>query len=138
MIPQSLRTMVLYVNTRGTSGNCEDKEYIENWWPRVDAYAERMCRSCSGCRVVWQYSPPEPMQRSEPPNGLWEDLSADVMGPMPSGESFLVVVNYYSRYYEVEIMRSTTASKIIAALTEIFARFGYSYSLKTDNAVCVK
>ena len=34
---------------------------------------------------------------------------------------------------KVEIMRSTVASKIIAALTEIFARFGYPYSLKTDN-----
>ena len=30
-------------------------------------------------------------------------------------------------------MRSTTSPKIIAALTEIFARFGYPYSLKADN-----
>ena len=55
------------------------------------------------------------------------------MGPLPTGESLLVVVDYYSRYYEVVVMRSTTTPKIITALEEIFARFGYPYSLKADN-----
>ena len=55
------------------------------------------------------------------------------MGPMPSGENLLVVVDYFSRYYEVVVMRSTTTPKIVEALTGIFSTFGYPYSLKTDN-----
>ena len=35
------------------------------------------------------------------------------MGPLPSGQSLLVTVDYYSRFYEVEIMQSTTTEKII-------------------------
>ena len=80
-----------------------------------------------------QYSPPEPMQRTEPPTGPWQDLAAELMGPMPGGENLLVVVDYYSRYYEFVVTWSTTSPKIIAALTEIFARFGYPYLLKADN-----
>ena len=55
------------------------------------------------------------------------------MGPLPTGESLLVVVDYYSRYYEVSVMRLTTTPKIIIALREIFSRFGNPHSLKTDN-----
>ena len=41
---------------------------------------------------------PEPMQRTEPPTGPWQDVATDLMGPMPIGENLLVVFDYYSRY----------------------------------------
>ena len=73
------------------------------------------------------------MQRTEPPTGPWQDVAADLMGPMPGGENLLVVVDYYSRFFEVVVMKSTTTPRIIAALMDIFARFGFPYTLKTDN-----
>ena len=73
------------------------------------------------------------MKRTEPPSGPWQDVAVDLMGLMPTGESLLVVVNYYSRYYEVVIMHSTTTEKIVDALSSIFARFGFPHSLKSDN-----
>ncbi|XP_048585320.1 uncharacterized protein K02A2.6-like [Nematostella vectensis] len=54
------------------------------------------------------------------------------MGPLPSGE-LLVVVDYYSRYYEVDILRSVVSSKIIESLDKIFCTHGLPESLKTDN-----
>ena len=135
VIPQSLRRSVVESAHEGHQGIVKTKSRLRTkvWWPKMDADAERMCKSCHGCQVVGQYSPPEPMQGIEPPTGPWQGLAADLMGPMPGGENLLVVVDYYSRYYEVVVMRSTTSPKIIAALTEIFARFGYPYSLKADN-----
>ena len=56
----------------------------------------------------------DPMSRIKPPTGPWQDM----MGPLPTGESSLVVVDYYSRFYEVEIMRS---------------RYGFPFTLKSDN-----
>ena len=44
-----------------------------------------------------------------------------------------MIVDYYSRYYEVVVMHSTTSEKIVTALNDIFARFGYPHSLKWDN-----
>ena len=56
-----------------------------------------------------------------------------MLGPLPTGESILVVVDYYSRYYEIDIMRSTVASEVISSLEEIFARHGLPESLTSDN-----
>lgn len=73
------------------------------------------------------------MKRTQMPTGPWQDVAVDLMGPMPTGENLLVVVDYYSRYYEVVVMHSTTSEKIITALNDIFARFGFPHSLKSDN-----
>ena len=73
------------------------------------------------------------MARAYPPSGLWQDCAADILGPLPSGENLLVVVDYYSRYFEVVILRSTTSTKVINSLQPIFARFGVPYTLKTEN-----
>ena len=81
-----------------------------------------------------EFCPPEPMQRVEPPSGPWQDVAIDVLGPFPSGENLLVVVDYYNRFFEVVVMRTTTSQKMIEALTPIFTRYGYLFSLKLDNA----
>ena len=99
----------------------------------MDSDAERICKSCHGCQVVGQLNVPEPMKRTEPPSGPWQDVVVDLMGRMPTGESLLVVVNYYSRYYEVVIMHSTTTEKIVEVLSSNFTRFGFPHSLKSDN-----
>ena len=55
------------------------------------------------------------------------------LSPLPSEENFLVVVDYYSRFFEENIMRSTTSQKMIEALTPIFTRYGYPIP-----SVCVR
>ena len=118
---------------KDTKGIVKMKQRLRSkvWWPRMDNDAEKICRSCHGCQVVCQLSQPEPMQRTEPPTGPWQDVAIDIMGPLPMGENVLVIVDYYSRFFEVVIMQSTTTEKIIRALIPIFARYGYS--LKSDN-----
>ena len=68
------------------------------------------------------------------PTGPWQDCAADLLGPIPvGGESLLLMVDYYSRFYAVAILKSTTSDKRIEAMTPMFARFGVAFSLKTDN-----
>ena len=62
--------------------------------------------------------------------GPWQDVAADQMGLMPGEGNLLVVVNYYSRFFEVVVMKSTATPRIIAAMVDIFARFGFPYNLK--------
>ena len=99
----------------------------------MDSDAEKLCRSCHPCQMVAGYQSPEPMQRVEPPSGPWQDLAVDFLGPFPGGESILVVVDYYSRFFEVVVMKSTKSHDVIRALNPIFARYGYPFSLKSDN-----
>ena len=55
------------------------------------------------------------------------------MGPLPSGEYVLVVVDYCSRYFEVDILKSVTSATIIGSLERTFCTHGLPQSLKTDN-----
>ena len=45
----------------------------------------------------------------------------------------LVIINQYSRFPEVEILRSTAASATIPKLDSIFAHHGYPVKVRTDN-----
>ena len=89
------------------------------WWPGCDKDAEMFCKTCHPCQMVSMPKPPEPLKRTELPSGLWQHISA--------------VVEYYSRYMEVEVLRSTTADKIIASLKKIFLTRGLPVSITTDN-----
>lgn len=135
VIPKSLQDCVLKLAHEGHQGIGKTKNRLRSkvWWPKIDSQAERLCRACHGCQVVAGYQAPEPMARVVPPSGPWQHCSADLLGPLPSGDNLLVIVDYYSRYFEVVIMKSTTSAKIVAALVPIFARFGVPYSLRTDN-----
>ena len=131
VILQMLREHVLKLAHEGYQGILKTKCRLRSkvWWPKVDADAEKLCKRCHGCQAVSEYSAPQPY----PPSGPWQDCAADILGPLPSGENLLVIVDYYSRYFEVVILRSTTSTKVINSLQPIFARFGVPCTLKTDN-----
>ena len=45
-----------------------------------------------------------------------------------------MIIDYFSRYYEVDFLGSTTTERIIESLIPIFSRLGSPVTLKTDNA----
>ena len=60
------------------------------------------------------------------------------MGSLPSGNSLLVIIDYYSWFYEVEIMLSTTTEKIIDCLADGCCRHGPPNTIKSDNGPQLK
>lgn len=92
-----------------------------------------MCKRCHACQVVSQTSNPESFKSTELPRGHWQLLGADLLGPLPSGDSLFVVVDYYSRYVEVEIMRKTTTDRIIKSLHKMFQIHGLPIQIVTNN-----
>ena len=98
------------------------------WWPGIDKDEEKFCKSCYGCQLV-----SELMSRTELPSGPWQYLAADMLGPMLIGESILVVIDYYIRYFEISILRSTTSEKIVETMTKFFVTHGLPLAICTDN-----
>ena len=136
VIPQSLRSRTLELAHEGHPGIVNMKKTLRTkvWWPNINIDVEKYCKSCHDCQLVSQFTKPEPMIRTEMPTGPWQYLAADMLGPLPSGESILVVIDYYSRYFETEILKSTTSSSIIQAMNKFFAIHGLPNFLRTDNA----
>ena len=67
------------------------------------------------------------------PQSPWSDLAADLLGPMLllSNDYLFVVVDYYSRYFEVDILR--TANTAWSHFSNMFTTHGLPNSLRTDN-----
>lgn len=107
----------------------------------MDQQAEKKCKSCYGCQLVTKTSQIPPLKPTVMPQRPWEELAMDLLGPMPSGEYLLVLVDYFSRWMEVDIMRSTSSETIQRYLDvhfftsmSIFSRHGVPRALRTDNA----
>ncbi|XP_015747522.1 PREDICTED: uncharacterized protein K02A2.6-like [Acropora digitifera] len=135
LIPHKLRKRVLDLAHEGHQGLVKTKERLRTkvWWAGIDKQVEDKCKTCHGCQLVRLPTPPEPLRHTEFPDQPWQDLAGDLMGPLPSGEYVFVVVDYYSRYFEVTIMKFVTSTNVIESLEKIFCTHGLPKSLKTDN-----
>lgn len=135
VMPEKLRTRTLELAHEGHPGIAKMKQRlrIKVWWPKIDVDAEAYVKKCHGCTMVSAPPPPEPLRRKELPSKPWQHIAIDFLGPLPSGDTLFVIVDYYSRYIEVEIMRKTDASVTISRLEKIFARFGNPESITADN-----
>ena len=134
-IPRKLRKQVLELAHEGHQWIVKTKQRLRTkvWWPGIDRETEQRCRTCHGCQLVCKPLHPEPMKRTELPTQPWKKLAADLLGPLPTGEYLLVVVDYFSRFFEVAITKSVTSGKMINCLEEMFATHGLPLSIKMDN-----
>ena len=135
VMPKILRPNVLRIAHEGHLGIVATKQRLRTkvWWPSMDKEAERYCQACHGCQLVSRPDPPEPIRSTPLPEGPWRELAVDLLGPLPTGESLLVIVDYFSRYYEVVVLRDTKADIVVDKLDDIFSRFGYPISIRSDN-----
>ncbi|XP_063366280.1 uncharacterized protein K02A2.6-like [Cydia amplana] len=135
VIPKDLRKKILEAAHEGHPGIVAMKARLRAkvWWPRYDKEAEKLVKSCAGCTLVSAPNPPNPLKRRELPDEAWKDVAIDLLGPLPSGDHILVIVDYFSRYKEVKICRKIDSSEMIKNLTEIFSRLGDPATITADN-----
>lgn len=135
IIPQSLTKQVLELAHEGHPGETVMKRRLRAkvWWPLIDRQAEQFVKKCRDCLLVSQPNKPPPMSRHKFPEGPWQCLAIDLMGPLPNKDMILVIIDYYSRYQEVKFLKTTTSFVIINHLTEMFSRLGFPRSIRADN-----
>ena len=76
------------------------------WWPKIDKDVEKYVNFRPS--LVEQSEKPEPIASTEFPECPWKAVGIDILGPLLTGESIFVCVDYYSRYYEADVMNKTT------------------------------
>ena len=64
----------------------------------------------------------EPMISSKLPKHPWERIATDLFEL--NKQSYLLLVDYYSRYPEVIKLNSTTSTSVITAMKLVFSRHG--------------
>ena len=132
VIPQSLQEETMQSLHQGHQGiqRCQLRATSCVWWPGISKDLERFVKQCLVCT---KRSVPrkEPMIPSELPTYPWQKVGTNLFEL--KGATFLLVVDYFSRYVETTKLASTTSSAIISALKSIFARFGIPEIVLSDN-----
>ena len=82
----------------------------------MDKDVEVFVRVCYPCQLVGARPSPGPIRSTQLPQGPWDEIAIDICGPLPNGESLLVVTDYFSGWPEVVWMRNTNTQNIIKCL----------------------
>ena len=70
---------------------------------------------------------------SELPSGPWGNISIDFCGPLPSGNNLFVMVDEYSRYPIIDIVKFVSPRSAIPILDKVISTFGLPRIVKSDN-----
>ena len=100
------------------------------WFPGVNWLVESYIKKCKVCQANSEKCQFEPLKVSKMPNGPWRQLATDCHGPIASGEYLMVLVDEYSRYPVVKVLKSINTQSFIPVLREVFALFGFLKSSK--------
>ena len=127
IIPTSLRKKIGKIGHEGDLGIVKTKGLLRTcvWFPKLDLYVEEEIKSC-----IPTVNQPLP---SPLPSRPWEKVKCDFFGPIPSGEYLCVVIDEYTRFPIVEVVRSTASNTIIPIIDKIFSTFGIPDILTSDN-----
>ena len=90
------------------------------------------------CQAATPTNTSEPLQMTELPEKKWHEVSVDHVGPFPDGKHVLVIIDDYSRFPIVEVVKSTSTQETIEQLDKYFSIFGIPSVLKTDNGPAFK
>ena len=135
VVPKGLRSRVIEICHEGHMGIVKTKQLLRSkvWFPGIDRHIENLVADCLPCQACLSRATQDPLKMSPLPKGPWVQVSADMCGPFPTGELVLMVLDAYSWYPEVEIVKSTSAEAVVLALERMFAIDGIPEEVKTDN-----
>ena len=134
IIPTSLREGVLQELHEAHTGVSRMKSLARSyfWWPGMDKDIEEMVKACELCGRNQSSPAAAPAHSWEVPSGPWQRIHLDFAGPF-MGKMFLIAIDAYSRWIEVEIMGEATSIATVNRLRRIFATHGLPLTTVTDN-----
>ena len=111
IIPESMRKEMLQIVHESHMGMVCGKQLVRDimYWPGMNAQIEDIVSKCHICQTHCNQQPKEPMKPSEVPTAPWSILAADLLDC--NGVMYLVVINYYFEFIEVEALREDTKSE---------------------------
>lgn len=104
------------------------------WWPGINNDVELKIKNCDQCQEVRNDPPRAPVQMWESPGEPWTRLHVDFAGPF-QGQTFLIIVDAYTKWTEVRRVPSTSSSNVIRELRKLFATFGIPKMIVSDNDI---
>lgn len=121
VIPQNLRAEILQAIYTGHLGlnKCRERAKMSVWWLKTSREIKDFIKGCEFCNCHHAANPHGTLR-------LASLLKLD-------GEYYLIVTDYFSRYFEIVKLSSLTSKTVIGKLQNIFARWGMPDEVVSDN-----
>uniref|UniRef100_A0A669BXN3 Gypsy retrotransposon integrase-like protein 1 n=1 Tax=Oreochromis niloticus TaxID=8128 RepID=A0A669BXN3_ORENI len=132
VIPTSLRADILSKLHEGHLGitKCRERAKQSVWWPGLSSELIKVIETCDTCcRERTKHK--ETMLPTEFPQRPWAMVGTDLF--QIENKQYLVIVDYFSRFFEVAKLTSTTSEAVIEHCKSIFARHGIPEQVRSDN-----
>jgi hypothetical protein len=101
------------------------------YWPRLNTDRENLIVSCYTCQKNSRSLQKEPLICSPVSVLPWQQVACDIF--TWHGASYLLVVDYHSRFFETDLLRELTSAEVILKLKSHFARHGKPQVMMSDN-----
>lgn len=132
VIPRSLRLDILDRLHQAHQGITKTRALATEsvWWPCISNQIEEMIQKCFACAKN-RPSIKEPLIPSSTPDRPWSRLGIDFLEF--KNKTYLIVVDYYSRWIEFRQIKKLTSANTILQLKSIFSVHGIPDVIVSDN-----
>ena len=136
VLPHSLHKVAVEIAHEGHLGIVKTKALLRSkvWFAGLNQLVENkvggymICQCCTSNKGL-----KNPVSMARMSDKVWDEISIDFFGPLPSGEYCLVLTDDSSRYKAVKIVRSTGTDSTVGRLDEVHTVLGIPSVIRADN-----
>lgn len=133
VIPNAMKIKILELLHDTHVGICRMKTLARTyvWWIGIDQDIEKYANQCEACQVTQNSPSKVALSQWKETTKFFERIHLDFFHF--KNQTFLLLVDSFSRWFDAHIMKSTTSAKLIAVLRKVFAYFGLPSKIVSDN-----
>ena len=101
------------------------------YWPGMAQDIKQTAKHCEACQRMKPHNQKETLRQHSNGQSPWVKVGIDLFEL--DGRQYLVTVDYFSSFIEVDYLTSTTATDVIIKLQVRFARYGIPSEIVSDQ-----
>ena len=101
------------------------------FWPGIRHEVKQMAEACEACARHKPSNQKEPLKPQPDGDGPWMKVGVDLCELY--GRTYLITVDFYSSFVEVDVMTSTSSAEVIKKLKAHCARYGVFKEIVSDQ-----
>ena len=129
VIPKLMRQEILENLHQSHMGISKTKARAREtvYWPNINQHIEMLIKKCEVCQTYQKQQQKEPMIPSDIPIYQFQIVASDLFNR--NNQDFVIAVDYYSKYWEIERLYDTKSITIVKKMKKIFSRLGIPETL---------
>lgn len=100
------------------------------YWPGMTAEIKQITESCDTCQTFGRAQQRETLEPIEV-NYPWEVVGTDLF--VWHNKDYLLTIDYFSGFWEVDRLQTTSANAVIKCMKQHFSRYGIPSKVVSDN-----